>query len=960
MSDDWDSIREVYQTSGAVTNMTGERSGTVDYKYNFIANHCQDYDPWKGDRVLVTLASNGYTEVVEALHPFAPQKYSGKVVHVGQRYCFIDGNIAFTRSCCVNRYTPCRGDLVSGQMIECDQGQRWGLRALTVSCNADQPDSTAMEGNSAQGDQLKKINAAYVFIEGNFEFNDVAVGSSDTHTFFIRNGSKNSLELNSLSLDDPVAAQFVISTPKILLEGHHANKALQSAAISLLPGMTACFHVTFRPRYVGRDSLTLLFHFFNLLLKRSIVGTSVAPAEGEKEVNVNRANQQIFRQVRHNISPSDSNGAVMPGTRPQFRASRLPKNLPQYPVPRVLRECVLNETRELRQLHPQLEHMSVLLFLEEINAEIELRMFDIPEAIFERKGGYLCLVVEGLSDGQPKLMVGDKLSAGVNSHIQDLAYDGYIHDIRSDMIYVKFHPSFHDSYNEDECSVIFHVSRSTFRRMHAAVNRVYEMNWPGLFSGNVFIKASCQEFVDSLEVCNDSWLVNKSLNQQQRLAVKRVMQAKCRPFPYIIFGPPGTGKTVTLVESVLQVFTNIRGSRILICTPSNSAADLLTVQLRKGYEWANNSIVRLISYSRQEESLPDEIRSLCRDGTDLQLVSEHRVIISTCSSAGMFLSLGLSTTHFSHVFIDEAGQASEPECLIPIALVAANPEASVVLAGDHKQLGAVIKSRIAEACGLTVSLLERTMSHPSYARKDSFRDTGYYDPNLVTKLVKNYRAHPFLLSLYSELFYNNELVMAAVGPAFSLENIKELTNAGKPIIFHGVQGEELRDGNNPSWFNAVEVVQIVKYLQAVLAYCQAEQIGVITPYRKQVEKIRQLMDCVGISRDVKVGSVEEFQGQERMAILVSTVRSRPDELDTLGRKSHESLGFLSNCKRFNVTISRAQGLLVVVGNPTVLGQDEYWKKLIDYSYMNGCYIGKPHKPVISTEGNELGGAMQQR
>ena len=83
----------------------------------------------------------------------------------------------------------------------------------------------------------------------------------------------------------------------------------------------------------------------------------------------------------------------------------------------------------------------------------------------------------------------------------------------------------------------------------------------------------------------------------------------------------------------------------------------------------------------------------------------------------------------------QAGQASEPECLIPVSLAAANPDASIILAGDHKQLGAVIKSKISEACGLTVSLLERVMSHPPYQRHELiFKDVGNYDPNLVIYL----------------------------------------------------------------------------------------------------------------------------------------------------------------------------------------------------------------------------------
>ncbi|KAF6020898.1 MOV10L1 [Bugula neritina] len=605
------------------------------------------------------------------------------------------------------------------------------------------------------------------------------------------------------------------------------------------------------------------------------------------------------------------------------KRTRLPKSLPYFDVPSQLRNCILTDTKALSRNYPLLEQplsqqnytskFSLLLHIEEVSAEIEIRKFDISAAVFGRSKGYLTLEVLGLPDGQPNLMVGDKLSVSINSHMQPIKYEGYIYEIICDTVYAKFHSSFHDSYGEEECYVIFYISRVPFRRMHMAAKMITQMEWPGIFPHIVSIRSSLLSS-DEGRRPPESWLFNRYLNSEQSLSVRRVLEAKCRPFPYVIFGPPGTGKTVTVVECILQVFHRVRGSRILVCTPSNSAADLIAVKLVESYDWPENNLVRLVSFRRQEESLPEEIKAYCKDGQDLALVAEHRVIVSTCSSAGMLYGLGLSTRHFTHVFVDEAGQASEPECLIPISLAAANADTCIVMAGDHKQLGAVVKSQISQTCGLSTSLLERVMQFPPYQRnEEQFQDHTGYDPNLVTKLVQNYRAHPFILSLYSQLFYDNEL------------------------------GEELREGNNPSWFNAVELVQVVKYLQALLKVCQAEKIGVITPYRKQVEKIRQLMGSVGVDPEVKVGSVEEFQGQERQVIIVSTVRSRTEGVDALGKRTAQSLGFLTNSKRFNVTVSRAQALLIVVGNPHILSQDTHWKHLIDYCVENSCYIGVPYQ-----------------
>ncbi|KAK3740617.1 hypothetical protein QZH41_009729, partial [Actinostola sp. cb2023] len=157
----------------------------------------------------------------------------------------------------------------------------------------------------------------------------------------------------------------------------------------------------------------------------------------------------------------------------------------------------------------------------------------------------------------------------------------------------------------------------------------------------------------------------------------------------------------------------------------------------------------------------------------------------------------------------------------------------------------------------------------------------------------------------------------------SLSDFEMLPKKGVPLVFHGIKGEDLREGNSPSWFNPAEVVQVVRYIQGLknstTVHVKPADIGVVTPYKKQVEKIRLLLKSVSIA-DIKVGSVEEFQGQERPVIIISTVRS--DE-SYVGTDVTHSIGFLSNPKRFNVAITRAQCLLIVIGNPFVLCQEEF-------------------------------------
>ncbi|XP_067023721.1 uncharacterized protein [Acropora muricata] len=158
-------------------------------------------------------------------------------------------------------------------------------------------------------------------------------------------------------------------------------------------------------------------------------------------------------------------------------------------------------------------------------------------------------------------------------------------------------------------------------------------------------------------------------------------------------------------------------------------------------------------------------------------------------------------------------------------------------------------------------------------------------------------------------------------------------------FFLYLKGEDLREGNSPSWFNPVEAVQIVKYLQALKSSdklsIKLNDVSIITPYRKRVEKTRLLLASVGLD-EVKVGSVEEFQGQERLVIIISTVRSNAS---LVGSDVRHTIGFLSNPKRFNVAITRAQALVIVIGNPHVLCQDPYWCCLVQYCVVDDSYIG---------------------
>ncbi|XP_046922135.1 RNA helicase Mov10l1 isoform X1 [Lynx rufus] len=660
---------------------------------------------------------------------------------------------------------------------------------------------------------------------------------------------------------------------------------------------------------------------------------------------------------------------------------------------------------ELLNMSNYKEKFSTLLWLEEIHAEIELKEYNMSGVTLKRNGDLLVLEVPGLAESRPSLYAGDKLvlkSQEYSGHV--IEYIGYVIEIHEEEVTLKLNPEFEQAYNFEPMDVEFTYNRTTSRRCHFALEHVIHLGVKVLFPEEIILqspqvtvnwndvqdtkrdgqptskknrkstkdqsKHAAKErqagAQDALELAafarkpgnlvneaqipkaREKEFFNPVLNENQKLAVRRILSGDCRPLPYILFGPPGTGKTVTIIEAVLQVHHALPDSRILVCAPSNSAADLVCLRLHESQVLRPGAMVRVNATCRFEEMIVDAIKAYCKDGEDIWKASRFRIIITTCSSAGLFYQIGVRVGHFTHVFVDEAGQASEPECLIPLGLVS-DANGQIVLAGDPMQLGPVIKSRLAMAYGLNVSMLERLMSRPVYMRdEDAFGACGAYNPLLVTKLVNNYRSHPALLALPSRLFYHRELeVCADPKVVTSLLGWEKLPKKGFPLIFHGVRGSEAREGRSPSWFNAAEAVQVMRYCcllaRGISRQVSASDIGVITPYRKQVEKIKILLRNVDLM-DIKVGSVEEFQGQEYLVIIISTVRSNEDRFED----DRYFLGFLSNSKRFNVAITRPKALLIVLGNPHVLVKDPCFGALLEYSITNGVYTGCDLPPELQS------------
>lgn len=466
-------------------------------------------------------------------------------------------------------------------------------------------------------------------------------------------------------------------------------------------------------------------------------------------------------------------------------------------------------------------------------------------------------------------------------------------------------------------------NRVNMRRLYHAIEGAEKVHKAFLFPSESLTK---RQITPTLMVP-----ISGNLNEEQLNAVEMVLGCK-GGVPYMINGPPGTGKTMTLVEVILQLYRARADSRILICASSNCAADHILDKIlkEKGIKIQENAIFRLNASSRPVEDMEPEYLKFCYIEQSifrcppLQALLHYRIIITTYMSSAVIYAEGVRQGHFSHIILDEAGQASEPETLVSISSLC-HKDTVVVLAGDPMQLGPVIFSQDAKRHGLGKSYLERLFECELYSEGDE----GY-----VTTLRRNYRSHPEILHLPSELFYNGELVACHETMKSKLwEDI--LPNKEFPVLFKGIQAYDEREGDNPSWFNRTEASVVVKLIKKLLDKEEVSEadIGVITPYRQQVAKIKKALENDEI-HDIKIGSVEQFQGQEREVIIISTVRSTVKHND-FDRVYH--LGFLSNPKRFNVAITRARSLLVIVGNPHIISK--VWSNLqTNFHLCNFCGI----------------------
>lgn len=312
----------------------------------------------------------------------------------------------------------------------------------------------------------------------------------------------------------------------------------------------------------------------------------------------------------------------------------------------------------------------------------------------------------------------------------------------------------------------------------------------------------------------------------------------------------------------------------------------------------------------------------------LQEMMSYNVIISTLVNCGRLSVLGSkNSTHFDYIFIDECASSAEAYVSIPITQAmkrGATFKTSLVLLGDPKQLGQIMRTFHSERFGFNISMMERAMAMEMYEYRNKFG----YDPRYIVQLTDNFRSHASILSYSNKQFYNSILVakQTELIANFAI-GWEKLPNKAFPVMFHSSWTKSESEGT--SLFNMGDVYMVRNYVSSMLKMgingkkVSAKDIGVICPYAAQREKLREIYPA-----GIEIGTVEYYQGREKKIIILSTVRS-----------GTPTVGFLKNEKRLNVAMTRAKALLIVIGNPETLGKNHFWREFIKMCCLNKAVVG---------------------
>lgn len=659
------------------------------------------------------------------------------------------------------------------------------------------------------------------------------------------------------------------------------------------------------------------------------------------------------------------------------RVSHLDSDVESY-VGRYSRLVEMEREEEMERHEREIREVSGRERMEKGRALLDLKGRDEGEGL----GGYH---VKFVGDGElpeTEFGVGDLVMASKNDPLRDDNPTGTVVQKTNYSVTAAFDRPPENWVYDYGVRLDLYVNDVTYQRMLDALDSLRDVEGAREHLRDVVVGCRDPRGLGAAEV--DRWF-DSDLNESQREAVRMALGS--RDF-HLVHGPPGTGKTTTLIEVVRQCVS--RGESVLVTAASNTAVDnVLEFLVENGVDavrvghparvtptlrehtldvviedndlyrrsqelreqafelldsqeelthpsgrWRRGmsderikelareggssrgvppdkiqEMAEWLEIQREADELFDEAEEL-RDQAVSEILGDAEVVCTTNSTAGSDV---MGDLEFDVLVLDEATQATEPSCLIPLTRAC-----RVVMAGDHRQLPPMVLSMEAAREGLRESLFERLAERY---------------PEIVSLLGVQYRMNCEIMKFSSREFYDGELDAAEGVGDRSLNDLdidlggSPVLDPDKPLVYVdtcGVDAGERRRPGSTSRENPFEAKLVARTaIDFVEGGVPPGEIAVISPYDDQVDLTQRLLEDQGVE-EVEVDTVDGFQGREKDVVLVSLVRSNPDS----------EIGFLDEARRFNVSLTRARRKAVVVGDSGTVTEADVLEGFVEYAGRN--------------------------